>query len=79
MPVTSRNEQWVYSIQGNDLMKAESEPVNGPETMARLDALVRKVLSVSPEEIRRREAEYKRHSLANPNRRGPKPKVKPSA
>lgn len=43
------------------------------------DALIDKVLSVSHEEIQRREAEYKRQSALNPNRRGPKRKVKPSA
>jgi hypothetical protein len=51
----------------------------GPEVAARFDVLVRKVLSVPHEEIMRREAEYKRRSLENPNRRGPKPKVKSSA
>jgi hypothetical protein len=59
-------------------MKANPESVNGPETMARLNAVVRKVLSVSHEEIMRREAEYKRQSAASPNRRGPKPKDKPA-
>jgi hypothetical protein len=43
------------------------------------DALVGKVLSVSHEEIKRREAEYKKHSDANPRKRGPKRKVKPVA
>jgi hypothetical protein len=46
------------------------------EATARFDALVRKVLSVPHEEIMRREAEYKRQSAMNPNRRGPKPKRK---
>jgi hypothetical protein len=49
------------------------------DTGKRFDALVRKVLSVPHEEIMRREAEYKRQSALNPNRRGPKPKVKPFA
>lgn len=44
------------------------------EAAARFDALVRKVLSVPHEEIMRRETEYKRQSLLNPKRRGPKPK-----
>lgn len=35
-----------------------------------------KILSVSKTEILRREAEYKKQSLANPNRRGPKLKQK---
>lgn len=60
-------------------MKANPESVNGPETMARLDAVVRKVLSVSHEEVMGREAEYKRQSAANPNRRGPKKKANHSA
>jgi hypothetical protein len=60
-------------------MKAEPESVDGPATMARLDGVLRKVLSVSHEEIMRREAEYKWQSIANPNRRGPKPKIKASA
>ena len=57
-------------------MKAKPEYVEGPEATARFDALVRKVLSVPHTEIVRREAEYKRQSAANPNRRGPKPKAK---
>jgi len=51
-----------------------------PETSSdfeRFDALVRKVLSVPRAEIMRREAEYRKRSLENPNRRGPKRKVKP--
>jgi len=51
----------------------------GPEVAKRFDALVRKVLAVPHDENVRREAEYKRHSALNPNRRGPKPKIKPSA
>lgn len=62
-----------------DGMKANLEPIEGPEAAARLDALVRKVLAVPHAEIMRREAEYRRQSLANPNRRGPKPKIHPSA
>jgi hypothetical protein len=39
--------------------------------------LVDRVLSVSHEELKRREAEYKRQSDANPRKRGPKRKVRP--
>lgn len=60
-------------------MKTQSETIEGPEATARFDALVRKVLSVPHEEIMRREAEYKRQSELNPNKRGPKPKAKRSA
>jgi hypothetical protein len=59
-------------------MKSQAECAEGPQATAQFDYLVRKVLSVPHSEIMRREAEYKRQSLANPHRRGPKPKVKPS-
>jgi hypothetical protein len=52
------------------------EYIEGREAFQRFDALVRKVLSVPHEEIMRREAEYKRQSAMNPNRRGPKRKAK---
>ena len=50
-----------------------------PDQFERFDATVRKILSVPHSEIVKREAEYKRRSEANPARRGPKRKVKPSA
>ena len=43
------------------------------------DGLVNKVLSVSHEEILRRESEYKKQMQARPVRRGPKPKIRLSA
>jgi hypothetical protein len=43
------------------------------------DRLVGHVLTVSREEMKRREAEYRKQSDANPRKRGPKRKVKPSA
>jgi hypothetical protein len=58
-------------------MKPKSDTIEGPEAAARFGALVRKVLSVSHEEIMRREEEYKKQSALNPKRRGPKPKIKP--
>jgi hypothetical protein len=60
-------------------MKAKPEFVEGPEAAARFDALVRKVLAVPHSAIVKREAQYQKQSLANPHRRGPKPKVGPSA
>lgn len=60
-------------------MKSKSEPVEDTEALTRFDTLVRKVLSVSHEEIMRREAEYKCRSELNPHRRGPKRKFKDSA
>ena len=53
--------------------------MNRSKDFERFDALVRKVLSVPHSEIMRREAEYKRKAAENPNKRGPKPKVKTSA
>jgi hypothetical protein len=40
----------------------------------RFDATVGKVLAVPRAELLRREAEYRKQSLANPKRRGPKRK-----
>ena len=51
-------------------------------TNAELDAftsLVDRVLSVSHDEIQRREAEYRKQADLNPHKRGPKKKVKPSS
>jgi hypothetical protein len=63
-------------------MKA-AKPITIPEEVAarytnadqfeRFDAAMSKVLSVPRAEFLRREAEYKKRSLANPRRRGPKP------
>ncbi len=41
--------------------------------------LVDRVLTVSHEEMKHREAEYRKRADANPRKRGPKRKVKPSA
>ena len=43
------------------------------------DRLVGQVLTVSREEMKRREAAYQKQVDANPRKRGPKRKVKPSA
>jgi len=45
-----------------------------PDQFERFDAAVSKVLSVPRSVILAREAEYKRRSALNPNRRGPKRK-----
>ncbi|MDX2149176.1 MAG: hypothetical protein SFV54_00450 [Bryobacteraceae bacterium] len=44
----------------------------GGEALTAFNAAMKRVLSIPREEIQRREAEYKRQSEANPNRRGPK-------
>jgi hypothetical protein len=55
------------------------ECVEGPEAFRRFDEAARQILSVPHSTLVRRERAYKKKSLANPHRRGPKPKVKPSA
>ena len=65
-------------------MKTESatpmpECVEGPEAFERFDVLVGAVLSVPHSLIERRQRAYRKKVQASPNRRGPKPKVKPSA
>jgi hypothetical protein len=49
-----------------------------PGQFEKFDHMVRKVLSVPHSEIIRREAVYRERSLQNSNRRGLKPKRKPS-
>jgi hypothetical protein len=51
----------------------------GPEAFQRFDALVDSVLAVPHSLIERRQRAYRKKVDANPNRRGPKRKVKPSA
>jgi len=53
--------------------------LNANEEFRNFDALLTKVVSVPKTEILRREAEYKKQSEANPNRRGRKKKPKPSS
>jgi hypothetical protein len=48
----------------------------GPDQFEKFDAAVRKILAVPRAVILAREAEYKRQSALNPNRRGPKRKLK---
>jgi hypothetical protein len=65
-------------------MKTEDAPHplpechEGPEAFLRFDNVVRQIISVPRSTLVRRERAYKKKSLANPNRRGPKPNVKPS-
>jgi hypothetical protein len=55
------------------------ECAEGPEAFSRFDTGVRQILSVPRSTIERRERVYRKQVEANPNRRGPKRKVKPSA
>ena len=51
----------------------------GKDAFRRFDEGVRQVLSVPRSTLVRRERAYKKKVAANPNRRGPKPKINPSA
>jgi hypothetical protein len=55
------------------------EMVEGPEAWKRFNGAMKSVLAVPHSEIQKRLEEYKREVDSNPNRRGPKRKVKPSA
>jgi hypothetical protein len=54
------------------------ECVEGPEAFTRFDNEIKFLLSVPHSTIVRRARAYKKKSLKNPNRPGPKPKVNPS-
>lgn len=55
------------------------ECLEGPAAFIRFDEGVRQILAVPHSLIARRERAYKKKSAAKPTRRGPKPKIKPSA
>jgi hypothetical protein len=50
------------------------EMIEGPKALARFTTAMRKIIAVPHSEIVRREKEYKRQSMLNPRKRGPKPK-----
>jgi hypothetical protein len=53
--------------------------IEGPEAFERFDTMVSAVLAVPHALIERRQRAYRKKVDANPNRRGPKRKVTPSA
>jgi hypothetical protein len=53
--------------------------IEGPEAFRRFDEGVKQILSVPHSTLVRRERAYRKQVEANPNRRGPKRKVSPSA
>jgi hypothetical protein len=55
------------------------EMIEGPEAWTRFQAGMKKALSVPRAEIKRRIEEQRKKAALNPNKRGPKRKVKPSA
>ncbi len=56
-------------------MKPHAEIHEGPEAFTRFDAGMKTILSVSREEMLRREAEWQKQNALKP-KRGPKPKAK---
>ena len=57
------------------MIPVKTEPKTSPEYAA-FKALLGRIIAVPHSEIVKREAEYQRQSLLNPNRPGPKPKKK---
>jgi hypothetical protein len=55
------------------------EYIEGPEAWNRFQGAMKKVLAVPHAEIQRRIAEQRAQADKNPNKRGPKRKVRPSA
>ncbi len=53
--------------------------IEGPEAFRRFNGVMTALLKVSHSTLARREREYRKKVDANPQRRGPKRKVKPSA
>jgi hypothetical protein len=60
-------------------MKAKPEYIEGRESWTRFQGAMKKILAVPHSEILRRIEEHRKEAAKNPNRRGPKRKVKPSA
>jgi hypothetical protein len=55
------------------------EMIEGPTALKRFKTAMRKILLVPRSEMLRREEEYKRQSMLNPRKRGPKPKQTPAS
>jgi hypothetical protein len=58
----------------SDPLSTLPECFEGPAASHRFDEGIRQILSVPHSTLIRRGRAYKKKSLANPNRRGPKPK-----
>jgi hypothetical protein len=59
-------------------MKSHNEMIEGTEAWTRFHSTMKRVMTVSPQELKRRIEAERRVSAANPNRRGPKPKASTS-
>jgi hypothetical protein len=59
--------------------KIAPDMIEGAEAWTRFQDTMKKVIAVPHAEIKRHIKEEKMRSAANPRKRGPKPRVKPSA
>jgi len=59
-----------------DVATPSPEYIEGSEAFRRFDEGMKQILSIPHATLVRRERAYKKRSLANPYRRGPKPKRK---
>jgi hypothetical protein len=57
-------------------MKPATEMHEGPEAFTRFEKAMKRALSVPHSEIKRRIEEHRKEAALNPNKRGPKPKLK---
>lgn len=53
--------------------------IEGPEAYRRFETAVKAVLTVPHSKVQKQIEEHRKQAALNPNRRGPKRKIKPSA
>jgi hypothetical protein len=62
-----------------DKVKPKPEYEEGPQAWARFQKAMTAIVQVPHAVIQQRIEEHRRQAAKNPHRRGPKPKIKPSA